>query len=49
MLRAHSLIQKVPHTHRYHVTPAARIVLASILTTAKTSLHQLNQLAQQAA
>jgi hypothetical protein len=49
MLRAHSLIQKVPHSHRYQITPSARPILLSILTTAQTSLHQLNQLPQQAA
>jgi len=49
MLRAHSLIQKVPHTHRYQITAAGRTVLMAILTTAKTSLHELNQLSQKAA
>ena len=49
MLRAHSLIQKVPKTHRYQIIPAARTVLMTILTTAKTSLHELNQLNQKAA
>ena len=49
MLRAHALIQKVPHTHRYQVTPAGRTVLMTVLTAAQTSLHQLNQLTQKAA
>ena len=49
MLRAHSLIQKVPHPHRYNVTPAGRSVLFSVLTTAKTSLHELNQICREAA
>jgi len=49
MLRAHSLIQKVPHTHRYNVTPAGRSVLFSVLTTAKSSLHELNQIRREAA
>jgi hypothetical protein len=49
MLRAHTLIQKVAHTHRYHVTPAGRSVLCTVLATAKTSLHQLNQTGRQAA
>ena len=44
MLRAHGLIQKVSHTHRYHVTGAARAILLAVLTTARTSVHQLNQL-----
>jgi len=46
MLRAHGLIQKVPRTHRYHVTEAGRTILIAILTTARTSIRQLNQLAK---
>ena len=44
LLRAHGLIQKVPRTHRYHVTDAGRVILLTILTTVKTSLNQLNQI-----
>jgi hypothetical protein len=44
LLRAHGVIQKVPRTHRYHVTDAGRAVLIAVLTTARTSVHQLNQL-----
>lgn len=44
MLRAHGLIQKVPRTHRYQVTETGRTILLAVLTTARTSLHQLNQL-----
>jgi hypothetical protein len=44
MLRAHGLIQKVSHTHRYHVTGAGRTILVAVLTTASTTVHQLNQL-----
>ena len=49
MLRAHGLIQKVPRTHRYHVTDAGRAILVAILTTARTSVRQLNQILAQAA
>ena len=51
MLRAHGLIQEVPRTHlfNFNVTPAGRTVLLSVLTTAKTSLHELNQINRQAA
>ena len=49
MLRAHGLIQKVPHTHRYQVSAEGRSILLSVLTTARTSLLQLNQLAEKAA
>jgi len=41
-LRAHGLIQKVPRTHRYHVTDLKRTILAAVLTAARTTLHQLN-------
>jgi len=44
MLRAHSLIRKVPHTHRYMVNPAATITLVAILTAARTSVNQINHL-----
>jgi len=48
MLRAHGLIQKVPHSHRYHVTAPGRSILIAVLTTARTSVEQLNQLPQAA-
>jgi len=48
LLRAHGRIQKVPRTHRYHVTGAGRAILLAILTTARTSVHQLNQMQQAA-
>ena len=48
MLRAHGLIQKVPRTHRYHVTESGRTILLAVLTVGRTSLHQLNQLVKAA-
>lgn len=48
LLRAHGLIQKIPRTHRYHVAESARPILVAVLTTAQTSVHQLNQLAKAA-
>jgi hypothetical protein len=48
LLRAHGIIRKVPHTHRYQVTDAGRTVLVAVLTAARTSLNQLNQLAKAA-
>jgi hypothetical protein len=48
MLRAHGLIQKVGKTHRYLVTTHARAILIAILTTAQTSVQQLNQLGKAA-
>lgn len=44
MLRAHGVIRKVPHTHRYHVNPNARTMLVALLTAARTTLNQVNQL-----
>jgi len=44
LLPAHGLIQKVPCTHRYHVTATGRTILVAVLTTASTTVHQLNQL-----
>jgi hypothetical protein len=44
MLRAHGLIRNVPRTHRYHVTDAGRAMLVAVLTSARASLHQLNQM-----
>jgi hypothetical protein len=44
MLRAHGLIKKVPRTHRYMVTETGRTILIAVLTTARTSLNQLNHL-----
>ena len=45
MLRLHGLIYRVQHTHRYQITAAGRAVLVAVLTTARTTLQQLNQLA----
>jgi len=44
LLRGHGLIQKVPRTHRYHVTETGRTILVAVLTAARTSVNQLNQL-----
>ena len=44
MLRAHGIVQKIPRTHRYQITDAGRAILLAVLTTARTSIHQLNQL-----
>jgi len=48
LLRAHGLIQKVPRTHRYHVTETGRAILVAVLTAARTSVNQLNQLSKAA-
>jgi hypothetical protein len=45
MLRAHRLIQKVPHTHRYVVTPRGREIITAVLASQQITLEQLNRLA----
>ena len=42
LLRAHGLIQKVPRTHRYHLTQAGRLAIVAVLATQRASLAQLN-------
>lgn len=45
LLRAHGLIQKVPKTHRYQVSPAGRLAISAVLTTSAASLSLLNRTA----
>lgn len=44
MLRAHHLIQKVPHTHRYVLTSRGREVISAVLAVQQITLEQLNKL-----
>lgn len=44
MLRAHGIIRKISHTHRYLVAPEARTILIAIITTARISTNQINKL-----
>ena len=46
MLRAHGILRKVSGTHRYHVTSEARTMIAAVLSAARTSLQQINQLTE---
>jgi hypothetical protein len=41
LLRAHGLLQKVPHTHRYQVTAAGRETITALLTARHTPIAQL--------
>jgi hypothetical protein len=43
LLRAHGLIQKVPRTHRYQITPAGRKILTAILAALQASTEKLTQ------
>ncbi len=45
MLRAHGLLQKVPKTHRYQLTPTGRLAISAIITVYETSISQLNRAA----
>jgi hypothetical protein len=45
ILRAHGLIQKVPKTHRYQVTPHGRLAITAILTMDRASIALLNKAA----
>lgn len=47
MLRAHGLIQKVTHTHRYILTAKGRNIIPAILTSQRVSLKQLENAARQ--
>ena len=44
LLKAHGLIRKIQHTHRYQVSKEGQIILVAVLTTARTTLQQINQL-----
>lgn len=45
LLRAHHLIQKIPKTHRYQVTPRGRTAITAILAAQNASTKQLAKLA----
>jgi len=44
MLRAHGIINKVSRTHRYQVSKPGNAIIVAVLTTARTSVNQLNRL-----
>lgn len=45
LLRAHRLIAKVPHTHRYHLTDLGNRVVTAVLAARKVSVKHLCQTA----
>lgn len=45
LLRAHHMIRKIPHTHRYHLTDAGRIAVTALLTARRVSTQELTKLA----
>ena len=49
MLRAHGIIRKISRTHRYVATKAGLEIIIAVLTTARSSVNQLNRLENKAA
>jgi len=45
MLRAHGLIKKVPHTHRYHLTDDGRVAITAISAAQHATVAQLSKAA----
>ena len=45
LLRAHSLIRKIPGTHRYQLTASGRRAISAILTALRATVRQLTPLA----
>jgi hypothetical protein len=45
LLRAHGLVQKVPQTHRYLVTPAGRQTITAVLAARHANVQRLTELA----
>lgn len=44
LLRAHRLIRKIPHTHRYKATPIAHEIASLLLATRELTSEQINRL-----
>jgi len=45
MLRAHGIIKKVPHTHRYHVTERGQSIISALMAARNANVNQLTKLA----
>jgi hypothetical protein len=45
LLRAHGILQKLPHTNRYQVTPHGRLLLNAVLSAQRTTTQQLTAIA----
>ena len=43
LLRAHGLIHKVPHTHRYTVSPQGRLAISALLAAREASAQELTK------
>lgn len=45
ILRAHGLAQKIPHTHRYMITPRGRLAITALLAARQAKTNKLTELA----
>lgn len=45
LLRAHGILHKLPHTHRYQVTDRGRLLLNAVLSAQRTTTQQLTSIA----
>ena len=45
LLRAHHLIRKVPHTHRYLLTDAGRVAVTALITARNANTQELTKMA----
>ena len=45
LLRAHGILQKLPHTHRYQVSDNGRLILNAVLSAQRITTQQLTTLA----
>lgn len=45
LLRAHHLVRKVPHTHRYQLTAAGRIAVTALITARNANTKELTKMA----
>ena len=45
LLRAHGLLKKVPHSHRYQLTPRGRRIITALLAACHADVEQLTKMA----
>lgn len=45
LLRAHGLLRKIPHSHRYQLTPKGRRIITALLAACHADVEQLTKLA----
>ncbi len=45
LLRAHGLLKKIPHTHRYHLTDKGRTIITALLAACHADIEQLTKMA----